>query len=338
MKRLILFLAVLLAVATVFAENITVVTLDVWSGLTYRGLFRVSEYEDRATREFRYDLLVKGLQSLSPDVIALQEANPLPAYASRIAEDMGYDVHSEVRQAGVRIGVVGLPTNLREGSLILADTGLALSGLSSTQLSGPRAGNLAAFQFGAGSELVGAQIDVEDRPVFVFTTRWTPSPYAERDRLVTLVDEFEDGRIEGNELVRLMNDAVSGSERRQEESRRTLVSINEVAGEQPVILMGSFHALPDSEEIRMLRDAGFVDVWQAVGRGSGYTYDSTSNSNIAAYDLAPTGTTRERIDYIFIRGDGIAARSAALVFSRSTYGVHTSDHYGLMAEIRIDPR
>jgi len=333
-----LVLAVLVVAASLFAENITVVTFNVWSGLTYDGIFHVREYEDRATREFRYDLLSSGLSSLGPDVVALQEANPLPSYAHRIAEDLAYDVHFDVRQAGVRIGPVGLPTNLREGDVILADTGLNLTPLPSTQLVGPGAGNLAAFQFGAGSQLTAAQIEVADRPVYIFSTRWTPSPQADRQRLVTMVDEFVSGEMDGDELVRMMREALEGSDRRLEEARKTLVSINEIAGEEPVILMGSFYALPDSPEIQMLRDAGFVDVWATVGRGSGYTWDSTSNSNIATYDLSPTGIARERIDYIFVRGNGIAARSAGIVFSRPTYGVHASDHFGLMAEIRIDPR
>ena len=338
MKRLMLVLAVLLFATRLFAENITVVTLNVWSGLTYNGIFHVSEYEDRATREFRYDLLSRGLSSLGPDVIALQEANPLPAYANRIANDLTYDFHYDVRQAGVRIGPVGLPTNLREGDVILADTGFDLTSLRSTQLSGPGAGNLAAFQFGAGSQLTAARIEVADRPVYLFSTRWTPSPQSDRQRLVGMVDDFEAGEIDGEELLDLMAGALEGADRRLEEARKTLVSINEIAGEEPVILMGSFYAPPDSPEIQLLRDAGFVDVWASVGRGSGYTFDSTTNSNITTYDLSPSGPTRERIDYIFIRGNGIAARSAAIVFSRPTYGVHTSSHYGVMAEIRIDAR
>ena len=251
MKRLMLVLAVLLFATRLFAENITVVTLNVWSGLTYNGIFHVSEYEDRATREFRYDLLSRGLSSLGPDVIALQEANPLPAYANRIANDLTYDFHYDVRQAGVRIGPVGLPTNLREGDVILADTGFDLTSLRSTQLSGPGAGNLAAFQFGAGSQLTAARIEVADRPVYLFSTRWTPSPQSDRQRLVGMVDDFEAGEIDGEELLDLMAGALEGADRRLEEARKTLVSINEIAGEEPVILMGSFYAPPDSPEIQL---------------------------------------------------------------------------------------
>jgi endonuclease/exonuclease/phosphatase family metal-dependent hydrolase len=100
--------------------------------------------------------------------------------------------------------------------------------------------------------------------------------------------------------------------------------------------MGSFHARPDSEEIALLREAGFVDVWQAVGRGAGVTYDPRVNTNILDNDLSASSEPA-RVDYIFIRGADIYARSARLVFDRSTYGVFPSDHYGIYAELRVDP-
>jgi endonuclease/exonuclease/phosphatase family metal-dependent hydrolase len=308
----------------------------VWSGLTYKGIFRVREYEDRAAREFRYDLLSSGLETLEPDIIAVQEANPLPAYVDRLAGDLNYDSIYSVRQAGVRIGPVGLPANLREGSAILASRERSLSQLRSRQLSGGGAGNVAAFQLGAASQLVAAQVEVAGRPVYVFTTRWTPSPHASQSDLRSLVDRYASDDLSGDELLDLIGEAVRGSDRRREEAEKTLVYINELAGQEPVILMGSFHALPDSEEIQLLREAGFVDVWQVAGRGAGATWDPVGNANIRTYDLSPTETP-ERVDYIFIRGADIAARSVRLVFNRSTYGVFPSDHYGLYAELRVDP-
>ena len=337
MKRIALLVLCLCAAAGVRAENITVATINVWSGLTYRGFFSSGTYEDAATREFRYDLLVSGLRTLAPDVVALQEANPLPSYANRIAEELGYDQISDVRQGGVRIGAVGLPANLREGSVILADINRSLEALNTKNLVGPGAGNLTAFQFSSGSQIVAAQIEVEDRPVYIFTTRWTPSPPADTTRMQALVTGYAAGELTGDELTTLIGQAVSGSERRREEARQTLTFINELAGEHPVILLGSLYALPGSPEIDVLRAGGFTDVWQSVGRGPGYTWDAATNTNIAAHELAPNGGNRDRYDYIFIRGNGIVARSAQVIFARPTFGVHASDHYGVFAELRVDP-
>lgn len=330
-------LALLGVAATAAAENITVATVNVWSGLTYKGAFSVGTYEDRATRAFRFDLLSDGLASLEPDVVAVQEANPLPDYADRLGAELGYDAVYDVRQGGVRIGPVGLPVNLREGEAILAPPGRSLTLAAVKQLAGPGAGNVAAFQLGTGSQVLAAQLQAEGRTVHVFTTRWTPSPQASRERLVELVDRYDESDIDGKELTRLMERAVEGSERRRREARETVVFINELAGSEPVILAGSLYALPDSDEIQVLRDAGFLDVWSVVGRGAGTTWDAATNANIIEHGLAAAGGERARYDYVFIRGEGIVARSVSVILSRPTYGVHPSDHYGLLAEIRIDP-
>ena len=279
-------LALLGVAATAAAENITVATVNVWSGLTYKGAFSVGTYEDRATRAFRFDLLSDGLASLEPDVVAVQEANPLPDYADRLGAELGYDAVYDVRQGGVRIGPVGLPVNLREGEAILAPPGRSLTLAAVKQLAGPGAGNVAAFQLGTGSQVLAAQLQAEGRTVHVFTTRWTPSPQASRERLVELVDRYDESDIDGKELTRLMERAVEGSERRRREARETVVFINELAGSEPVILAGSLYALPDSDEIQVLRDAGFLDVWSVVGRGAGTTWDAATNANIIEHGLA----------------------------------------------------
>jgi hypothetical protein len=219
---------------------------------------------------------------------------------------------------------------------LLADGDRELLHIGNRQLSGGAAGNLVAFQLGAASNVVAAQITVADRPVYVFTTRWTPSPHADRERMRSLVDDYDSGELAGEDLLRLMDEAVAGSRRRIEEAEKTLVYINEVAGQNPVVPLRSFHSLPGSDEVELLRSAGFVDVWQAVGRGAGHTDDPGSNSNIQSYELA-TSDQPERIDYIFIRGEDIVARNARLLFNRPTYGVFPSDHYGIYAELRVDP-
>ncbi|MFW6261993.1 MAG: hypothetical protein ACOC6J_10475, partial [Spirochaetota bacterium] len=225
MRRLILACAAfaLLGVATsAVAENITIATVNVWSGLTYEGAFSVGTYEDRAMRAFRFDLLADGLASLEPDLVAVQEANRLPDYANRLGEELGYDVVSDVRQGGVRIGPVGLPANLREGEALLARPVRSLTLTAVKQLAGPGAGNVAAFQFGTGSQILAGQIQAEGRTVHVFTTRWTPSPQASRERLVELVERYDESEIDGEELTRLIQLAVEGSDRRRREAKETV--------------------------------------------------------------------------------------------------------------------
>lgn len=106
--------------------TLKMVTINVWSGLDYKGTLKMGEYETPEVREARYQALLAELKKLSPDVVGLNEANFLPDYAKRLAADLGFDYLHHVGVSGVRIGRVGLPWNLREGDAILARKELRL--------------------------------------------------------------------------------------------------------------------------------------------------------------------------------------------------------------------
>ena len=132
--------------------------------------------------------------------------------------------------------------------------------------------------------------------------------------------------------------AIKGYDIRMEQARKTLDYINEIAGEAPVIFMGTLNALPSSDEIAVFLKAGFRDAW-AGNRSPGYTRDETVNTNIITYLLDDTDTPRrrDRINYIFVRGEGISVIKAELCFNKPTYDVFPSDHFGIIARIEILP-
>jgi endonuclease/exonuclease/phosphatase family metal-dependent hydrolase len=111
----------------------------------------------------------------------------------------------------------------------------------------------------------------------------------------------------------------------------------------PPVLCGDFNAAPDSDEIRMLTGRAavpverlvFHDAWEVAGdRGdAGATW---SNANpFAELDLEPD----RRIDYVFAGwpksgGRGHVA-ACEVVGTKPVDGVQPSDHYGVLATLRI---
>ena len=108
----------------------------------------------------------------------------------------------------------------------------------------------------------------------------------------------------------------------------------------PAIVCGDFNADPMSDEIRMLTGRAaapvprlvFHDAWDVAGGGPGNTW---SNDNpFAVHDLEPD----RRIDYVFAGWP--KARGAGHVVGASVEGiepidgVHPSDHYAVLAELR----
>jgi endonuclease/exonuclease/phosphatase family metal-dependent hydrolase len=113
-------------------------------------------------------------------------------------------------------------------------------------------------------------------------------------------------------------------------------------GELPPVVMGDFNAHPDSTEMRFLRgltsldgrSTYFQDAWEIGGSGGrGFTWDN--RNRFATFSHEPD----RRIDYILVgapdaRGRGTVA-AARLVFDEPTDDVFASDHFGLLAEIRL---
>jgi endonuclease/exonuclease/phosphatase family metal-dependent hydrolase len=322
---------------------LTIVTANAWSGLTDSGIFARQALEEAAARDFRLELLAEKIAALQPQVVTLGEANPVYGLQTQFADALDMVGVAHMAEGGVRIGPVGLPANLREGDIILSAAAAQPVLAARRALSGGYVGRMVSFQTSATTQIVGVELKVNGRPLYVFHTRWYASPFATREDMVGIVDSYRAGELESAELLGRMERAVRGAERRLAEARRTVVTINEVAGDAPVILTGTLNALPGSAEIAVLEEAGFVDAY-AAARGAatagavtgGVTWDPGRNSHITRHDLGPWEDGRAaRLDYIFVRGDGLRVIEARVVLDEATYGVYPSPHFGVLARITL---
>jgi endonuclease/exonuclease/phosphatase family metal-dependent hydrolase len=111
----------------------------------------------------------------------------------------------------------------------------------------------------------------------------------------------------------------------------------------PPIVVGDLNAEPDAAEVRYLcglqsmqgRATYFQDAWRVSGNpGPGFTWDN--RNGFAAYAHEPN----RRIDYILVglpdpnNGSG-QIRSVQLAFDQAENGVFPSDHFGLLAELKV---
>jgi hypothetical protein len=135
-----LFLSILLVSAhNAFSNektNLRILTINVWSGLDYKGTFRMGEYESAERRNSRYQALLAQIRKIDPDVIFIQEANPVARYSTKLAKSIGFDRIHQVCMAGIKFGPIGIPTNFKEGMAILARGSLNLKKEDVWKLSG----------------------------------------------------------------------------------------------------------------------------------------------------------------------------------------------------------
>jgi hypothetical protein len=324
------------------SETLKIVTINVWSGLDYLGYFKMGEYEDRALRALRTEVLIAQLNELAPDIVGLNEANKLPRYARHVARELGFDAIWHVGVGGLRAGPVGLPVNLREGDAILARPQLGLQRAGRKQLSGGPVGNFFTAHFSDATQVVAGKIQIARQSIYLFCTHWHASAFLSNGYAAEIQRRVASGQLASKKADRWLKDARAGQDRRLREARKMLAFIQRVAGDSPVILMGDFNALPDSDEIGLLRKAGFVDAFAAVGTGLGYTWDENRNANIKLQnqgraDRVPDLPPSKRIDYIFVRGSGLKLNRAQVVLDRSTHGLYPSDHFGVFVEITVGP-
>ena len=341
------------------SNSLRILDINVWSGLDYKGYIKMGEYETDIVREKRYQALLTQIKQLDPDIIGIHEANKLPYYAKRLAEAIGYDVFYHVGVGGIRLGPIGLPWNLREGDAILIKKYLNPQFVGRKQLSGGYVGNWATFHFADATQVIAVKIAYQNKPIFLFATHWhaslSNSPYI----LAKAKELYDRGEVSEEEYQNVLKKIKEGIDWRMSESEKTLEFLQKTAKDYPFILMGDFNAESGSQEIKNLLQFGMVDVFQISNPdSSGFTWDPKTNLNQKAHYLIDTPSVKDlnlygkleifsrvtpkRIDYIFLgplsffNSQKISVKSSKVVMNEIINGVHTSDHYGIFAEIEIN--
>jgi endonuclease/exonuclease/phosphatase family metal-dependent hydrolase len=251
----------------------------------------------------RLAVIRAGLRALDPDLIALQEVLspeglPMPGQHEQIGEGLGYHA---------AFGASASLGGIAYGNALLSRWPVARSEVL------PLGASTKAGDFGCS--LLASEIDAPFGVIPFFVTH--------------LVWRLHEGAIRRKQVVALAEHV----------ARLAPVARAEAF---PAIVAGDFNAEPDSDEIRYLRglatiDGGsvyFADCHAVAGEGPGVTFSKRN-----AY-AAESREPERRIDYVFVRGPDRRGRgqplSAEVCLDRPHDGVFASDHFGVLATIRVD--
>ena len=325
-------------------QEIHILTINVWSGLTYKGFFKMGRH--RNNPETRYGLLVSEIRKLNPDVIAVQEANPLPHYANRIAADLDYQVIYSVALGGIRLGSFGIPTNMREGDAILVKKPWAIEELGRKCLCGAGiATNWFCFHLDEITQVLLGRTVVNGRPLYLYNVHLHSGPFhgpALDDALGCLSQEMSQQQVEeARKGVR------KDMERRKIEIGNLMRFVEgTLPPGMPAVILGDFNTTVESGELEpLLTGEKWVDSFRLKNPlDEGITWDPANNPNFRQlegisnpYDVLRAYHQRHtyRIDFILMN-ENIPKEHIleSRVVLAPVDGFSPSDHYGVLTLLK----
>jgi endonuclease/exonuclease/phosphatase family metal-dependent hydrolase len=272
-------------------DRFSVLTYNTLHGLEV-GRFSVRPGQSEEERAARLALQINNMTAVAPNLILLQEVNPLPETAMVYVDGLkqsglNYAEVHQVDACGIRlIGNVAVVPGLNNGLAVLAKAPLQIRKLKGLKLSGGVGGcqDDRGAQFG---ELRYALIAEIENPV---TRRKSLAVSLhlhsgiERDEYFTqriIVGQLQ-GRIpKEGEAEQILAALAQDRERRLQELRTLVLELRRLQAEEHyafVIVGGDFNFEPDSPEYRALHEAGLMDTY-LLSRHTGelHSYDPKSN-------------------------------------------------------------
>lgn len=342
------------------AVKLKVLTYNVWHGLS-QATFKMKELEPPGQKEDRIQWQITQIKARDPDIIFLQEVNPVSRLAKRLASALGerysYVFHRD--NCGTSLFNVGLPINLQSGLVVLVKQPLRIRKLEAVKLSGSFGGceGVATFQLAEFRYALLTRIFHPDFGSFYGVNthlhhgpEWTKMM---RDQIFEWDKEGGLTSSQRDELVAAIDEA---GQRRKNELDVLFQHLEEWAthSEDPVVLAGDFNLKPDSHTYKNILDHNFKDV---MGQSmTPYTFDTQANQEnhrhtrhlklpvpifksekIKTWFQTHYLLEPRRIDYIFVT-PGVDFESSQLFGTeKSPKGITGSDHFGVITDITLNP-
>ena len=254
-------------------QRIRLLTYNTLHGLEPSGL-TVKASESKDARKARLEVQFRQLSAIQPDVMLLQEVNPLPEMAEQyVAALKGYGldyraVH-QVDACGVRLAPsLAVVPGLNNGLAVLAKAPLKLRKVEGLKLSGGfgRCDDYAGFQTGELRYALIAEVENPDTGKKLLTVSLHLHSGIERNAffIQKINDAVNSGEARREDLDGIVTAMEQDQERRLQEIRllvkklQTLYSAGSYLG---VIVGGDFNFEPYDPEYGELERAGLKDIY-----------------------------------------------------------------------------
>jgi len=347
-----------------------IATFNVWHGLAGSGVLRFREFEPEARREDRFRATLRILSGLDPDILLLQELNPVSHRGHELTQVLGGHFDGRVDQGGLKLFSRGLPSNLATGLGLIIRGKVRPAREREDFDRMPREVCLSGG-FGFSGERMSFHLD-ERRYAQLRSVRHESfgrllivnvhlhHGFERFPDLVALLGQaVEAGKIAISDVERLGEALDHARARRLSEIDRLLEVVHAFAARHDGILIGGdLNSTAEGAAYRALIDDGFSDLaLSAAARksgGDGPTWDPTANPenhrlqrevgfDFPLPDFGNPEFTKvyrdfdskpRRIDFLLVKGSLAKARPANVErfgFPDQASQLAPSDHFGLIA-------
>src|SRR5262245_59236337 len=253
--------------------QVKVLTYNTWHGLEPSGR-TVKASESTRVHQARLELQFRQLSMIQPDVMLLQEVNPLPEMARRYVTAMKkfglqYTSVHQVDACGVRLapGLAVVP-GLNNGLAVLAKAPLLVRKVKGLKLSGGfgHCDDYIGFQTGELAYALIAEVEKPNTRRKILTVSLHLHSGIERNAffIQKINDAVNEGRVRREDFEGIVAAIEEDQGRRLDEIRllvkeiQTLYSTGAYLG---VLVGGDFNFEPDDPEYRELEQAGLKDTY-----------------------------------------------------------------------------
>ena len=341
--------------------QLKVLTYNVWHGLS-QATFKMRELEPPGQKEARIQWQITQIKALDPDIVFLQEVNPVSALSQRLADALGqrysYVFHRD--NCGTSLFNVGLPVNLQSGLVVMVKQPLQVRKLEAIKLSGGFGGceGVATFQLAEFRYALLARVFHPDFGSFYGVSTHLHHGPEWTQKMRDQISEWDkEGVLTPDQKQKLVEAIDQGVKRRKQELEVLFHHLSEwtARSEEPVLLAGDFNLKPDSQTYQSILNQNFKDV---MGQSlTPYTFDTQANQEnhrhtrhlklpVPVFESEEIKTWFQthylleprRIDYIFV-SPGVSFESPRLFGTEKspTTGLTGSDHFGVTADITLNP-
>jgi endonuclease/exonuclease/phosphatase family metal-dependent hydrolase len=253
--------------------QIKILSYNTLHGLEPSGL-TVKASESSEARQARLDLQFRQLSRIQPDVMLLQEVNPLPEMAERYVAAMrhaGLQYHAvhQVDACGVRLAPgLAIAPGLNNGLAVLAKSPLELRKVQGLKLSGGfgRCDDYMGFQTGELRYALIAEVGNPNTGRRILTVSLHLHSGIERNAFFIhkINEAVQAGRARREDFDTIVTAIEQDQARRLEEIRLLVKEIHKLyaAGNYLGVLVGGdFNFEPEDPEYRELERAGLKDTY-----------------------------------------------------------------------------